>query len=142
MELLPNNNCFPNINIKEEKIYEKNHKDNKLDFGTMTVYDFLVTYEAFGFEPLDLVLNDCGIPLSPENTILDIFGTLDVFESMYTCSEFSYSPYVRLQTRVQLPGEPEIDVSFYLVDKLTGEKLNTTELSPDAKFEDFVWKSW
>ena len=114
----------------------------KLDFGTMTVYDFLVTYEAFGFEPLDLVLNDCGIPLSPENAILDIFGTLDVLESMYTCSEFSYSPYVRLQTKIQLPGEPEIDVSFYLVDKLTGEKLNTTELSPDAKFEDFVWKSW
>jgi len=113
----------------------------KLDFSSMTVYDFLVTYEAFGIEPFDLVLNDYGIPLSPENAITDVLGAVDALESMYVNSEFSYSPYIRVRTMTQAANEPEIDVSFYLVDKLTGEKVNTVQLSPDAKFEDFVWKN-
>ena len=112
----------------------------KLDFSAMSAYDFLVTYQAFGLEPLDLLSTDYGIPLSPENAITDTFGTLEVLENMYAFSEFSYSTLVRLRTNTQSADESKIDVSFYLVDKQTGEKINTATLSPDADFEDLVWK--
>lgn len=117
---------------------------DEIDPKKLSARDFFITYRSFAFKPVDLVENDYGIPLSPENAIMDIFGTLEVLDGMQIFQSFPNYPYtlcgISLETNLKngfsIPG---IDVSFNLKNKLTGQYVEMSDIESDITIDNFEW---
>lgn len=117
---------------------------DEIDPKKLSARDFFITYRSFAFKPVDLVENDYEIPLSPENAIMDIFGTLEVLDGMQIYQSFPNYPYtlcgITLETSLKngfsIPG---IEVSFNLKNKLSGQYMEMSDIESEITLDNFEW---
>lgn len=107
----------------------------EIDFDTLSVYDFFVTYNCFGIEPLEI--NDyVDNELSPRNAIIEYYNDESVFEKAdYIISNYCYPSYVRIKI-----FDDNLDDTFELIDVETGKNVNVTDIREDIGYEDLEWR--